>query len=95
MYRPDCAGDWDETKLTASDRASGDGFARSRAVAGEWLVVSGARSVYPYEPDVDGTWIETNLVTSDRTGLGSIATSGGRIVGGPGILRVLGIHLCV
>ena len=96
VYEPDGSGGWDETRLTATDGAAGDGYGRSVAVAGHRIVVgangndndngSEAGSVYLYEPDGSGGWDETKLTASDGAPDDlygrSVAVAGDRIVVG-------------
>jgi len=96
VYEPDGSGGWDETRLTATDGAAGDGYGRSVAVAGHRIVVgangndndngSEAGSVYLYEPDGSGGWDETKLTASDGADFDlygwSVGVAGDRIVVG-------------
>jgi hypothetical protein len=90
---PTQAADWySESKLTATDGATGDYFGTAVAVSGNRIVVgasgddSRSGSVYVYEPDRSGGWSETKLTASDGAAndwLGSaVAVSGDRIVAG-------------
>lgn len=74
IYERNVNGNWVETKLTASDGASGDVFGRSVAIDGNLAIVgasldddngSQSGSVYVFEHDGNGNWIETKLTSSD------------------------------
>ncbi len=73
-YGPDGAGGWDETKLVASDAASGDFFGLTVAAFESSLLIgaygnddqgSQSGSAYLYEPDGTGGWEETKFTASD------------------------------
>jgi hypothetical protein len=95
VYEFDGAGGWTETKLVASDGASGDRFGFSVAVAGDRIAVgahgdddngSDSGSAYVYEPDGAGGWTETKIsasdgATADAFGI-SVTTDGDRVVVG-------------
>ena len=77
VFKPDGAGGYVETKLTASDGAAEDDFGISVAVSGEVVLVgasgnddggSNAGSAYLFMPDGAGGYVETKLTASDAAG---------------------------
>ena len=75
VFIKDTDGVWNQTKLTASDAATDDGFGRSVGVDGDTIVVGapgdddndadGSGSVYVFIKDTDGVWNQTKLTASD------------------------------
>jgi hypothetical protein len=93
LYESNGAGEWAETKLTASDAATGGFFGRSVAMDGDRIVVGSSNtdgtssgSVYVFESDGLGGWVETKLTASDAAdgdlfGI-NVAVDGDRLVVG-------------
>ncbi len=88
-------GSWQEVaKLTASDAASGDFFARSVSLSGDHVVVGypsddddgqGLGSVYVFERQGDGSWQEVAKLTASDASFGDtfgqhIALNGNRVI---------------
>jgi hypothetical protein len=95
VYTPNGAGGYDETKLTASDAAAGDGFGCALAISGGTIVVgapgdddggSEAGAAYAYTADGTVGYDERKLIAPDAaTGNDfgfSVATAGGVIAVG-------------
>lgn len=91
LYRPDGAGGWTETKITASDAASGDVFGRRVALDQDWFIVGAygdddagqsSGAAYLYQPD-GATWRENKYTApdakmGDRFG-GSVSLDGDQV----------------
>jgi hypothetical protein len=94
VFRPDGAGGFTETKLTASDAAIGDSFGWSVAVSGDVVVVGsndvngedGSGAAYVFRADGAGGFTEERLAASDGMAGddfgASVAVSGDVIVVG-------------
>ncbi|MBY5163138.1 FG-GAP repeat protein [Salsipaludibacter albus] len=95
VYQPDGNGGYTQTKLTASDAASGDEFGVSVAVDGDTIVVgasldddngTNSGSAYVYQPDANGGYTQTKLTASDGAAFAyfgwSVAVNGDTIVVG-------------
>lgn len=83
VYEKNVAGNWEQTAhLTPSSPHDGDGFSKSMAISGDYIIVgaSGASggwgAVYIFEKNpATGNWIEKRLYTSDLSSGDALGSS--------------------